>query len=271
MTTSKLENPMHAAARRELWFESDGARLFALDVGQGEPVVFLHGGLADHRAALFRVGELASTCRLVCPDLRASGRSIHDGPLSWDRLADDVAALLGRLGVERAIVGGTSMGSAVALRFALRHPSLLRGLILMSPVYPGADRPLAEAARMAMQTMGETAERVRAQGIEALRPPFENLPAPVRDVALEMMVGFDAGSVAATTRFLAASEQPMSSVSELEAIDVPVLILPGLDAQHPREIASLYAQRLRHAVSVEQTDAAMLATMARFCNAPSSS
>jgi pimeloyl-ACP methyl ester carboxylesterase len=266
VTIPNVTDPTHAALRREVWFDIDGARLFALDIGQGHPIVFMHGGLADHRAVLFRVGQLAGTHRLLAPDLRGSGRSIHTGTLSWDRLADDVAALLGHMGIDRAIVGGVSMGSAVALRFALRHPRLLRGLILMSPMYPGADRPLPAAATLAMQTMKEAGARAREQGVEALRPLFERLPPPVRDTALEMMRGFDPASVAATTRFLASSEQPMGSVRELESIDVPALVLPGLDPQHPAEIAALYAQHLPRPVVVAQTAPDMMETITRFCN-----
>lgn len=266
MTTTITAHSTHAAPRREVWFESDGARLFALEVGHGHPVVFLHGGLADHRAALLRVAQLSDTHRLLCPDLRGSGRSIHTGSLSWDRLADDIVALLGHLGVERAVVGGTSMGSAVALRIALRHPRLLRGLILMSPLYPGADRPLAEAAAAAMRTMSEAGERAMEHGVEALRPLFESLPSPIHDAAIEMMLGFDAGSVAATTRFLAQGEQPMGSVRELEAIEVPVMVLPGIDPQHPAEVATLYAQHLRHPVVIEQTASDMLETVMQFCS-----
>lgn len=266
MTTTKTQAPNPPGDRREIVFESDGARLFALDIGHGHPVVFLHGGLADHRAALFRVAPLAATHRLLCPDLRGSGRSVYAGPLSWDRLADDIAALLEHLGVAHAVVGGTSMGSAVALRFALRHPQMLRGLILMSPLYPGADRPLAEAATSAMRAMADAGERALEHGVEALRPLFESLPPPIRDVAIEMMLGFDAGSVAATTRLLARNEQPIGSVRELEALDVPVMVLPGIDPQHPAEVATLYAQHLRHQVVVEQNVPDMVEKITQFCS-----
>lgn len=263
MTT--LENLTNG---RELWFQADDrARLFAREVGSGAPVVFLHGGLADHRTALFHVQSLGRAHRLVCPDLRGAGRSRSDGPLSWDRLAADVAALLAHLGVDRAVVGGTSMGSGVAVRFALRHPRLLRGLILMSPVYPGADRPLSPAAETAMKAMGEVGERVLVQGVPALRPLFEGLPPPVRKVALEMMRGFEAASVAATTRFLALCDQPLRSAAELRAIDVPVLVLPGVDAQHPAEIAHLYAQHLRRPVVADLQARDLPERLAGYCDA----
>jgi pimeloyl-ACP methyl ester carboxylesterase len=262
--TEGLQNDMTAS---ELWFESDGTRLFAVEAGRGRPVVLLHGGLADHRAMSFRLSSLAATHRLLMPDLRGSGRSIHRGALSWDRLADDVAALLGQLGLERAVVGGISMGSGVALRFALRHPDRLQGLILLSPVYPGQDRALAEASNAAMRTLGEAGERVLEHGVEALRPLFEALPPPVRDVAVAMMRDFDAGSVAATTRFLASGAQPMASVSELEAIGVPVLLVPGTDPQHPAEIAELYARHLRQPVLVAPNEADLAESVARYCDA----
>lgn len=263
MKTPQIE--AHEVDGRDVWLEVDGARLFARDVGRGTPVVFLHGGLADHRAAALRVGALARAHRLVMPDLRGSGRSRHDGALSWSLLADDVAALLDHLGIERAVVGGTSMGSAVALRFALRHPSRLQRLILMSPVYPGADRPLCDAASEAMRAMHEVGERTLVRGVEALRPLFEPLPAPIREVAIEMMLGFDAASVAATTRFLASCEQPMTSASELASIDVPVMVLPGNDPQHPAEVASLYTQHLRHATVVAQTAPDVMERLSQFC------
>lgn len=269
MTNGKVEDALHAMSR-DVWFESNGTRLFALAVGDGNPVVFLHGGLADHRAALIHVRELAASQRLLCPDLRGSGRSIERGSLSWDQLADDVAALLDHVGVERAVVGGTSMGSGVALRFALRHARRLRGLILMSPLYPGADRPLAEAAARAMHTMADAGERALEQGVEALRPLFEPLPSPIREAAIEMMLGFDAGSVAATTRFLAQGEQPMRSVLELESIDAPVLVVPGSDDQHPAEIATLYTQHLPKSMRVERSSPDLMPAIARFCAALSS-
>jgi len=266
MTEATIQDFTQPAVRQEIWFESDGTRLFALELGRGAPVVFVHGGLADHRAALFRVGPLSRDHRLLCPDLRGSGRSIHAGPLSWDRLADDLAALLEHLEIERSVVGGTSMGSAVALRFALRHPQRLKGLILMSPLYPGADRPLADAATAAMRVMSEAGQRALEQGLDSLSPLFETLPQPMRDVALEMMRGFDAASVAATTRFLAQCEQPLGSASELGSIDVPALLLPGVDAQHPAEIARLYARHLPQPSLIEPTDPELLQKLAQFCS-----
>jgi 3-oxoadipate enol-lactonase len=263
----KTEDFAGAAERYGTWFESNGTRLFALDIGEGQPIVFLHGGLADHRAALFRVGALATSHRLLTPDLRGSGRSKYAGRLSWDQFADDIVALLVHLGIERAVVGGTSMGSAAALRFGLRHPRRTAGLLLMSPVYPGEDRGLTEAQSTAMHRMNEAGQRARDEGVETLRPLFERLPPPIRNVAIAMMLSFDAASVATTTRFLASSAQPIGSVNELAAIDVPVMVVPGIDAEHPAEVAELYAHHLRNPVVIDAASTELPAQISRFCSA----
>lgn len=224
----------------EHWFES----LYAAEQGQGRPIVFLHGGLADHRAAVHAVGPLAASHRLITPDLRGSGRSVDRGPLTWDRLADGVAMLLDRLGLERVVIGGSSAGSAVALRFALRHLQRCAGLVVVSPLYPGAELGLDDAPRLAMERMNDHAQRALHEGVEALFPLFEALPEPIRARALAMVASFDLPSVAATTRLLASGPQPFASLLELRQITTPTLVVPGVDPQHPAELASRYAPHL---------------------------
>ena len=246
----------------EHWFESD--TLYAVERGQGRPIVFLHGGLADHRAAVHAVGQLGASFRLITPDLRGSGRSVDPGPLTWDRLADGVATMLDRLGLERVVIGGTSAGSAVALRFALRRPERCAGLVVVSPLYPGAELGLDEAPRLAMERMDAHAQRALHEGIEALFPLFEPLPEPIRERALAMVASFDPASVAATTRLLASGQQPFASLLELQRIEVPTLVVPGVDPQHPAEVASRYAAHLPDCRIGEPAD--LVAAIDRFCS-----
>jgi 3-oxoadipate enol-lactonase len=265
MTDSNQPKLEDTAAEREIWFESHGTRLYAVEIGQGRPVVFLHGGLADHRAALFRVAALARSYRILAPDLRGSGRSLHAGTLSWDQLADDVAVLLSHLGIERAIVGGVSAGSAVALRFALRHPRRALGLVLMAPVYAGRERGLTEAQVAAFGVMEQAGRQALARGVEALRPLYAALPPAIRERAIAMMLGFDAPSVAATTRFLASGEQPFGAARELASIEPPALLVPGSDAEHPAEVCALYAEHLRRPLVVDPTAADLMERLDGFC------
>ena len=252
-------------APREVWFESQGVRLYALDAGSGPPLVFLHGGLADHRAALAHVDGLAESQRLLAPDLRGSGRSAYSGELSWDLLAEDVRALLDHVGATQCIVGGVSAGSAVALRFVLRYPEKSLGLVLVAPVYAGEERGLTPAQVAAMHAMAEAGQRGLEHGIEALVPLYERLPPPIRERAVEMVRTFDPASVAATTRFLASGAQPFSSLRDLEAIERPVLLVPGTDPEHPPELAALYAGHLRHHTMLDPAGSAVAERISSFC------
>lgn len=242
-----IDSPLH-----EISYESAGTRLFAVERGRGEPIVFLHGGLADHQASWFRMGALAASHRLITPDVRGAGRSRHAGELCWDLLADDVVALLRHLGLERAIVGGVSAGSGVALRVALRHPGYVRALLLVSPVFAGAaNASLMQASRSAMARMDAAGQRAPTEGIEAILPLFEPLPPPIREVALAMARRFDPASVAATTRFLASGALPFEHLDELAALSMPAVVVPGTDPEHPAEVAELYARTLPRAVLAE--------------------
>lgn len=239
-----MSGPNHEP--REFWYESAGSRLFAVERGRGPAIIFCHGGLADHRASVFRVGRLAASHRLITPDLRGAGRSVYGGELDWDLLADDIAALMRHLDLERAVVGGVSAGSAVALRFALRHPRRVRALILAAPVYAG-EVGLTEAQRVAFARMDDVGRRAAVEGVAAIFPLYAALPPPLRDVALQMAAGFDAASVAATTRLLA-GVQPFTRLAELAALSLPVLVIPGTDPEHPAEVAALYARTIGCAV-----------------------
>lgn len=248
----------------EVWFESAGTKLHAIAQGRGRPIVALHGGLADHRAALAYAGPLAESYRLITPDVRGAGRSVDAGPLSWDRLADDLAALLDHLGLARAVVAGTSAGSGAALRFALRHGDRLAGLVVLAPVYPGTWRELDEAPKAAMARMDDYAQRaLAARDIAVLQPLFETLPEELRARALAMLASFDVAGVAATTHLLRSS-QPFDRLEQLSAIHAPVLLVPGRDPQHPAALAQLYAEAIAHAKVVEAEGPQMVAAIDEF-------
>jgi pimeloyl-ACP methyl ester carboxylesterase len=211
------------------------------------------------------VGSLGTSCRVLAPDLRASGRSVYAGALDWELLADDVNALLDHVGLERAVVGGTSMGTAVALSFALRYPARTAGLLLVSPLYAGDEHGLTERQRAAMRAMDDAGRRALAHGIEALLPLYGELPPELRERAVAMARGFEPASVAATTRFLASGKQPFVAASALHAIDVPVLLVPGADPEHPAEVAELYARHLPRVTVVAASAPDLAERLASFC------
>lgn len=248
----------------EIWFESEGTRLFAVESGRGRPVILLHGGLANHLACRRFAAPLSSRFRLITPDLRASGRSHHAGPLTWDQLADDVAALVRHLGLARVVVGGVSFGAGCAVRFALRHPAMTAALVVLMPAFAGADVGLTAAQRAAMDAMEAAGSRAVTEGVQVLHRLFDALPAELRDRARAVADTFDPASVAATTRFMVSGAYPFARAAELASIAVPALLVPGTDPQHPVEVSEVYRQALPRCTVREVEASALAATLARF-------
>jgi pimeloyl-ACP methyl ester carboxylesterase len=103
--------------------------------GEGEPLILLHGAYmtADMMAPL--TAGLAGR-QVIVPELEGHGRTaLADRPLSYEQMADDVAGLAAELGLDRVDVVGYSMGGAAALQTAIRHPHLVRKLVICSASY----------------------------------------------------------------------------------------------------------------------------------------
>jgi pimeloyl-ACP methyl ester carboxylesterase len=101
--------------------------------GAGMPLVLLHGafGLTGMFGAL--IPQLSAGRQVIAVDLQAHGRTADiDRPLSLEAMADDVAALIEHLGLEVADVMGYSMGGGVAMQTAIRHPQVVRKLVVVS-------------------------------------------------------------------------------------------------------------------------------------------
>lgn len=116
--------------------------------GVGPTLLLLHAFPLNQRMWDPQVEALADTCHVVTVDLPGFGASqTTDGDLDIDHLADLVAAFASRLGHERFVLGGISMGGYIALALARRHPERLRGLIL-ADTRAGADSTEARERRL---------------------------------------------------------------------------------------------------------------------------
>ncbi len=105
--------------------------------GTGQPLVLLHGAFSAIGTSFGKLlPGLAQTRQVIAFELQAHGRTADiDRPLTIEGLADDVAAALPQLGIEKADVFGYSMGASVALHLAIRHPEVLHKLVLASVTY----------------------------------------------------------------------------------------------------------------------------------------
>jgi pimeloyl-ACP methyl ester carboxylesterase len=108
--------------------------------GTGQPLVLLHGAFSAIGTSFENVlPELAETRQVIAFEMQAHGRTADiDRPLSMEQMADDTAAALRHLGIERADVFGYSMGGGIALQVAIRHPEVVRKLVLASVAYKGS-------------------------------------------------------------------------------------------------------------------------------------
>jgi pimeloyl-ACP methyl ester carboxylesterase len=120
--------------------------------GTGRPLVLLHGAFSAIGTSFGNVlPELAKTRQVIAFEMQAHGRTADiDRPLSMEQMADDTVAALQQLGIEHADFFGFSLGAAIALQIVIRHPEVVRKLVLASVTYnesgvhPGLMDGLAE-------------------------------------------------------------------------------------------------------------------------------
>jgi pimeloyl-ACP methyl ester carboxylesterase len=114
----------------------NGLELYYEVHGTGQPLVLLHGAYMTIDAMGEVVPALAETRQVIAVELQGHGRTADiDRPLTYEQMADDTAALLRHLGIEQADVFGFSMGGGVALQVAVRHPDVVRKLVVASASY----------------------------------------------------------------------------------------------------------------------------------------
>ena len=208
----------------------------ALIEGDGAPVVLVHGFALDGRMWASQVAALRKDHLVIVPDVLGFGpagptsavdpRATGEGVI--DAAADGLALLLDGLGIERAVVGGCSMGGYLALAFLRRHPGRLLGLILVDTT-AAADTDDFRRARVAQ------AERVLAEGVGFL--PEELLPwflgrtsRAVRPAVVEtvtrLILEQDPRAIVAAHHAMAARPD---SAPLLSGVAVPTLVVVGAE------------------------------------------
>lgn len=116
--------------------EVNGLRMYYEVHGTGRPLVMLHGAYMTVDTIGPILPRLAETRRVIAAEMQGHGRTADvDRPITYEGMADDVAALIRHLGLDHPDVFGFSMGGAVALQVAIRHPGLVRKLVIVSASY----------------------------------------------------------------------------------------------------------------------------------------
>lgn len=238
------------------------------DVGDGTPLVLVHG--FPHTRHLWDAQRiaLASRCRVLAPDLRGFGESValaDDEPLTMARHADDVAALLDALGIERAIVGGLSMGGYVTLAFWRRHRDRVRAIVLADTraardsdatrarrnatiALARAEGALAVADAQVASSLGATTRRTHPALVHRVRDMMATVPVTTLVAAQEgMLVRDDA------TPWLAEIDVPALLVVGDEDVITPVKEMRAMHERIPgSDLATI--EQAGHLSPVEQPE-----------------
>jgi pimeloyl-ACP methyl ester carboxylesterase len=114
----------------------DGLKMYYEDRGTGQALVLLHGGLSGAIDFVHLWPLLSRSRRVIVVELQGHGHTADiQRPLRYESMADDIAALIQQLDLRQADILGYSVGGEVALQTAIRHPGLVRTLVLISTAY----------------------------------------------------------------------------------------------------------------------------------------
>lgn len=242
-------------------FLGDGLALRYRDVGTGLPLLFQHG-LGGDEAQVADVMPTSPALRRITLECRGQGGSPF-GPAAGFSIAafsDDVAALSDELSIGHFVVGGISLGAAIALRLAVRRPEMVRALILARPAW--VTDPAPENMRP-YGLVGDLLQRFEPE--EARRRFMESeTAATLARLApdnLNSLAGFFARSDPKTFGTLLsaiAGDGPGVTEAEIAAIDRPVLVIGhGQDLAHPEAMAEKLADLIPGAQLVRITPKAV--------------
>jgi pimeloyl-ACP methyl ester carboxylesterase len=195
--------------------------LHYVERGQGEPLILIHGFPFDHTLWDKVAVTLELHARLILPDLRGFGQSpAPDGTYSMRLFAEDIAALMDRLHIRKAVLAGHSMGGYVSLAFAQAYPDRVAGLALVTST-AAADSPERRQGRLRL------VERVKRVGVKAVvQANLERYsPDPqVRERTKELIMKSSKKSVIAALKGMA--ERP-DLTEQLTELKVPCVIVAG--------------------------------------------
>jgi 3-oxoadipate enol-lactonase len=128
----------------------NGVNLLVEEQGQGNPIILLHGFPLDHQMWRLQVEALSASYRVITPDLRGMGQSDIPGTnISLDQYADDILALMDELNIQKAALGGFSMGGYIAFSLLRKAPERFSALVLAN-TRPEADGQESRKNRMNM-------------------------------------------------------------------------------------------------------------------------
>lgn len=189
--------------------EVNGMQLYYEVSGQGDPLIVLHGAYMNIESMGGIIPKLAETHRVYALELQGHGRTTDiDRPITYPNLADDVAAFMDAVGLERADVFGYSMGATAGLQLAIRHPARVNRLVAASASYDTAGWQPEFRAVIPHMTVEMFVNSPLEEEYRKFAPNPDGFPALVE-------------------KLIALEKEPMDWEEDVRALDVPVLVIVG--------------------------------------------
>jgi pimeloyl-ACP methyl ester carboxylesterase len=237
-------------------FEVDG-RLRGETMGEGPPVVLLHGITATRRQVVHGSNVLAREgYRMVQYDARGHGESDpapEDSGYGYPELVGDLEAVVAQtVGDAPIVLAGHSMGAHTVVAYALEHPDQIAGLVVIGPGYGGPSGD-GDVVRGILAHWDERADGLERGGVEGFLEVIDRqgLDPGWRDSILRftrerMETHKHLDAVVRALREVPRST-PFESMDELEFLELPALVVASHDVAdpgHPYAVAEAYAERL---------------------------
>jgi pimeloyl-ACP methyl ester carboxylesterase len=220
-----------------------------VDLGHGTPFVFQHGLGRDLRQATGLFSPQPGV-RLLSFDARGHGQTpgaADRETLTFDTFGNDLVALLDHLGIGSAVVGGVSLGAAVALNVAVRYPERVAGLVLVRPAWldgpmlPGAVALFDKLAHLLRQHGPRAASRLELDA--TFRVVAARFPETAESLRRQLQAPRAIESVARLEHL--PRQRPIARLRDAAAIRVPTVVLAHqLDPLHPHEYGVALAQTI---------------------------
>ena len=189
--------------------EVNGMTMYYEVSGTGDPLIVLHGAYMNIPAMGDIIPKMAETHTVYALEFQGHGRTEDiDRPITYPNLADDVAAFMDAVGIEKADVFGYSMGSAAGLQLAIRHPEKVDHLVAASVSYDLSGLQPALAAMIPTMT------------------PEMFVGTPMEDAYRKLAVNKD-GFPALVEKLIALEHEPMAWEADVKVLKTPVLIITG--------------------------------------------
>jgi pimeloyl-ACP methyl ester carboxylesterase len=217
------------------------------DVGEGTPVVLLHGLTATRRYVVMGSKNLErGGHRVIAYDARGHGRSApapDPQAYRYSDLADDLEQVLDAAGVERAVLAGASMGAHTIAAFALAHLERAAALVLITPAFdPDGEPDLARWDRLS--------DGLRGGGVEGFVAAYGYPPVPERwratigTVLRQRLSAHEHPDAVADALRAVPRSRPFAARDDLRALRVPAVVVADRDEPdpgHPLQVGELYA------------------------------